>query len=162
VQTCIWSSWCHCHSLSLASVKSRLVLPFWYRPTWVVPEKGPLNGCVCVCVYLVSWLHNIKFKIVNFLRNYIKNVFLKHSDTGQLTQKLKDKKNWYIHLAVARTEVQHQVGLQGAMRMTQDQLPAENQAKCISQHLQLRTGGFCWCKVLLPACPCWRQPVHSY
>jgi len=25
VQTCIWSSWCHCHSLSLASVKSRLV-----------------------------------------------------------------------------------------------------------------------------------------
>ena len=20
--------------------------PFWYRPTRVVPEKGPLNGCV--------------------------------------------------------------------------------------------------------------------
>jgi len=38
---------CHCHSLSLASVKSRLVLPFWYRLTWVVPDKGPLNGCVC-------------------------------------------------------------------------------------------------------------------
>ena len=36
--------------LSLASVKSRLVLPFWYRLTWVVPEKGPLNVCVCVCV----------------------------------------------------------------------------------------------------------------
>ena len=51
VQTCIWSSWCHCHSLSLASVKSRLVLPFWYWLTWVVPEKGPLNGCVCVYVY---------------------------------------------------------------------------------------------------------------
>jgi len=33
-----------------ASVKSRLVLPFWYWLTWVVPEKGPLNGCVCVCV----------------------------------------------------------------------------------------------------------------
>ena len=28
----------------------RLVLPFWYRPTRVVLEKGPLNGCVCVCV----------------------------------------------------------------------------------------------------------------
>ena len=41
VQTCIWPSWCHCHSLSLASVKSRLVLPFWYRLTRVVPEKGP-------------------------------------------------------------------------------------------------------------------------
>ena len=46
VQTCIWPSWCHCHSLSLASVKPRLVLPFWYWLTWVVPEKGPLNGCV--------------------------------------------------------------------------------------------------------------------
>jgi len=50
VQTCIWPSGCHCHSLSLASVKSRLVLPFWYRLTRVVPDKGPLNGCVCVCV----------------------------------------------------------------------------------------------------------------
>ena len=47
VQTCIWPSWCHCHSLSLASVKSRLVLPFWYQLTRVVPEKRPLNGCVC-------------------------------------------------------------------------------------------------------------------
>ena len=50
VQTCIWPSWCHCHSLSLASVKSYLVLPFWYQLTWVVLKKGPLNGCVCVCV----------------------------------------------------------------------------------------------------------------
>ena len=39
VQTCIWPSWCHCHSLSLASVKSRLVLPFWYRLTLVVLKK---------------------------------------------------------------------------------------------------------------------------
>ena len=51
VQTCIWPSWCHCRSLSLASVKSRSVLPFWYRLTRVVPEKGPLNGmCVYVCL----------------------------------------------------------------------------------------------------------------
>ena len=47
VQTCIWPTRCHCLSLSLASLKSRLVLPFWYRLTWVVLEKGPLNGCVC-------------------------------------------------------------------------------------------------------------------
>ena len=51
MQTFIWPSWCHCHSLSLASVKSRLVLPFWYRLTRVVLDKGPLNACVCVCVY---------------------------------------------------------------------------------------------------------------
>ena len=70
VQTCIWPSWCHCHSLSLVSVKSRLLLPFWYRLTRVVPEKGPLNGCACVCyIYLpyllqdilemLEWEHNV-------------------------------------------------------------------------------------------------------
>ena len=48
VQTCIWPSSFHCHSLSLASVKSRLVLPFWCQLTQVVLDKGPLNGCVCV------------------------------------------------------------------------------------------------------------------
>ena len=57
-QTCIWPSWCHCHSLSLASVKSRLVWPFWYQPTRVVPEKGPLNGCVCGCV--MKWIYSSK------------------------------------------------------------------------------------------------------
>jgi len=30
--------------------KIQIGLPYWYRLTWVVPEKGPLNGCVCVCV----------------------------------------------------------------------------------------------------------------
>ena len=50
VQTCIWPSRFHCHSLSLTSVKSRLVLSFWYQLTQVVPEKGPVNGCVCVCI----------------------------------------------------------------------------------------------------------------
>jgi len=61
VQTCIWPSWCHCHSLSVAPVKSKLVLPFWYRLTWVVPEKGPLNVRVCVwyrcpkkCIYMLN------------------------------------------------------------------------------------------------------------
>ena len=54
MQTCIWPSRCHCHSLSLASVKSRLVLPFWYQLTWVVPDKGPLNGCVFFIVVCLS------------------------------------------------------------------------------------------------------------
>ena len=40
---------------SLASVKSRLVLPFWYRLTPVVLDKGPLNGCVCVYCYTKKW-----------------------------------------------------------------------------------------------------------
>ena len=55
VQTCIWPSWCHCHSLSLASGKSKSVLPFWYLLTRVVPDKGPLNVCVCVCVSIFAF-----------------------------------------------------------------------------------------------------------
>ena len=39
-------SWCHCHSLSLASVKSRLVLSFWYWLIQAVLDKGELNGCM--------------------------------------------------------------------------------------------------------------------
>jgi len=42
---CIWSTWCHCHPSSLVSVKSRMVLSFWYQLTQVVLEKRPLNGC---------------------------------------------------------------------------------------------------------------------
>jgi len=49
VHTCIWPSWCYCHSLSHVSVKSRLVFPFWYQLTRVVPRKG-CEMCVCVCV----------------------------------------------------------------------------------------------------------------
>ena len=33
---------------------------------------------------------------------------------------------------------------------------------CIGWHPELRTGGFCCSKVLLPACPCWQQLAHSY
>jgi len=32
--------------------KIQMVLPFWCRLTRIVPDKGPLNGCVCV--YVVS------------------------------------------------------------------------------------------------------------
>ena len=63
LQTCVWPSWCHCHSLSLASVKSRLVLPFWYRLTPVVPVKGPLNMCVCVCLSVLKchWILPVSY-----------------------------------------------------------------------------------------------------
>jgi len=30
--------------------KIQIGFAFWYRLTWVVLDKGPLNGCVCVCV----------------------------------------------------------------------------------------------------------------
>ena len=81
VQTCIWPSWCHCHSLSLASEKSRLVLPFWYRLTWVVPEKGPLNGCMCMYVTLSNNLltkgrQTNQHKYISFKTLIKKSVYL--------------------------------------------------------------------------------------
>ena len=30
--------------------KIQTAFTFWYRLTWVVPDKRPLNGRVCVCV----------------------------------------------------------------------------------------------------------------
>jgi len=66
VQICMWPSWCHCHSLSLAPIKSRLVLPIWYWLTRVVPDKGLLNGCCCYCYcccntifFTVSWFFTL-------------------------------------------------------------------------------------------------------
>jgi len=32
----------------------------WYQLTWVVVDKGPLNGCVCLCsVFVVHWQRSI-------------------------------------------------------------------------------------------------------
>ena len=52
VQTCIWPIWCHCQSLSLASGKSRSVLPFWYRLTLGSPGKRAV--CVLYWRYMYS------------------------------------------------------------------------------------------------------------
>jgi len=40
VQICIWPFWCHCHSPSLASVKSRLVLVHTHMHTTISPLSG--------------------------------------------------------------------------------------------------------------------------
>ena len=68
VQTCIWPSWCHCHSLSLASVKSRLVLSFWY---WLTPgspgQRAVKRVCMRLCVYLcrsVSFVNFLQYSTV--------------------------------------------------------------------------------------------------
>ena len=91
MQTCIWPSWCHCHSLSLASVKSRLVLPFWYLLTWVVLDKGPLNGCVCyvrtksqvsslccstLCVLIIACHHVCRQKDWHHINSFMKCIFI--------------------------------------------------------------------------------------
>ena len=51
VQACIWPSWCHCHSLSLASVKFRLVFTFPVPAHLGSPGQWAIIR-VCVCVLL--------------------------------------------------------------------------------------------------------------
>jgi len=50
VQTCIWPSGFHCHSLSLASVKSRLVSPFFLVPAHPGSPRQRAVKQVCVVV----------------------------------------------------------------------------------------------------------------
>ena len=87
VQTCIWLSWCHCHSLSLASVKSRLVLPFWYWPTQVVQEKGSLKGCVCSC-----WIVKVYVLTVVSYFSFVRYLFLQEN-----TKLIKDGEHYIWH-----------------------------------------------------------------
>ena len=50
VQTCIWPSWCHCHSLSLAPAKSRLVATFLVLAhPCSLGQMAVKRVCVCVC-----------------------------------------------------------------------------------------------------------------
>ena len=66
VQICIWPSWCHYHSLSLASVKSRLVFTFLVPAHLGSPGKRAVKR-VCVCLSVpwhiskttLSWLLSV-------------------------------------------------------------------------------------------------------
>ena len=41
---------------------------FWYRPTRVVPDRGPLNSCVCLCVYQLDSCLFYAMKVVTVER----------------------------------------------------------------------------------------------
>jgi len=63
-------------SLEQGAVKSKLVLPFWYLLTRVVPEKRPLNGCVC-SLYGVTFCEKFYFeRSVKIRWNYSRPAFL--------------------------------------------------------------------------------------
>jgi len=47
--------------------KIQIGLPFWYRLTWVFPEKGPLNGCVYMYHKNSIIIHTI-FTIITSLK----------------------------------------------------------------------------------------------
>jgi len=64
VQTCIWPRWCHCHSLSVASVKSRLGLPFWYRDYPAHP------GSPGTCVWVTGEIYQTTHTLTNDTTNW--------------------------------------------------------------------------------------------
>jgi len=78
VQICIRSSWCHCHSLSLASVKSRLVLvPAHMGNLGQSPEGRKTDVCVfenlklaCFVCGVSAWMSVIKCELVAVLTSY--------------------------------------------------------------------------------------------
>ena len=54
---------------------------FWYQPTRVVLDKGPLNGCVCECVfvhvmfkYLENWTSSCEDKFKNKCTTFFVNM----------------------------------------------------------------------------------------
>jgi len=58
VQTCTWPSWCHCHSLSLASVKSRLVFTFLVLAHPGSPGQRAVKR---VCVWLWCFITDFTY-----------------------------------------------------------------------------------------------------
>ena len=70
---------------SLASFKSRLVLPFWYQLTHVVLERRPLNGCssscspACLCSCCCA---SVKHHIFMVYRCYCRKLKPKTLTTG--------------------------------------------------------------------------------
>jgi len=83
------------HSLSLLSVKSRLVLSFWYRLTQLVLDEWPLNGraraCVRVCIG--DCVHVTFFKNQKHLRGFLK------------TRTLAFLEIWWVTAAIAVLEI---------------------------------------------------------
>ena len=65
VQICIWPSWCHCHSLSLASAKIQIGFTFLVPAHPGSPGQRAVKR-VCVCVINVMCSVNIRGHEANF------------------------------------------------------------------------------------------------
>ena len=75
VQTCIWPSSCHRHSLSLASIKSRLVFTFLVPAHLGIPGKRAMKR-VCVGEW---WAYRV---MIHQLYSWIKKIVIPITNTG--------------------------------------------------------------------------------
>ena len=76
--SCIWSGDATATPLSAASLKSRIVLPFWYQLAQFDLEQRPLNGCSLFFDSIFSLLMNgcfchVRFSLLN-TRLAMKNI----------------------------------------------------------------------------------------
>jgi len=57
---CIWSSWCHCHTVISYFIRIQIGLTFLLPSAQVVLEKRPLNGCLSV-LYELHLLDSVTY-----------------------------------------------------------------------------------------------------
>jgi len=109
-----------------ASVKFRLVLPFWYQLTWV--DKGPLNGCVrvlfrksCSC-HSSQPVHSIFFSFMynRFLCGHCSTVTVSSKEGQKLAVvrwwwwcSVSTAQEW--HLAIQKLYRNHPIGFGGVV-----------------------------------------------
>jgi len=75
-----------------------LVLPFWYRLTWVVPEKGSLDVCVCVILSAALKALSVGCWCFSFsLVHCYLLVLILHVDNAQVT--CMNRKLWCLDLS---------------------------------------------------------------
>jgi len=131
VQTCIWPSWCHCHSLSLASVKSRLILHFWYRLIQVVSDKGSLNGCACCAVRKRQRRRRRTLAFTSHTSELL---------ASKQMPKVQDAAVAHLWLALKRRNFVISLHLQTSMR----QLPAALHRRYLAARISRRPLPACW------------------
>jgi len=73
-----------------------MVLPFWYRLTWVVVEKGPLN----VCVYIMQLMRyqRVDCQLIHHAPTYL--IELNNKNSNKNTTEYNSSRLFYVKYAV--------------------------------------------------------------
>ena len=89
----VWSKGADLHMAQLIPLpltvscfsKIQIGLRFWYRLTWVVPEKGPLNG-VRVCVRLYHTFKRVRYQHTVIYQHGVHNYIFDINNSVRLNQ----------------------------------------------------------------------------